>query len=79
MLCANCRRPTPAHCVVHLLPCCPGRCPGQIARPIAAAPPGGVVIRVTREDDGTFAVRMDELRRCAARNKHGRSAVGKAF
>jgi len=26
--CSNCGRPTADHCTVHLIPCCPGRCPG---------------------------------------------------
>jgi hypothetical protein len=28
MNCSNCGWPTAAHCTTHLIPCCPGRCPG---------------------------------------------------
>lgn len=27
--CANCLWPISAHCRAHLIPCCPGRCPGR--------------------------------------------------
>lgn len=28
MTCASCGYPTAAHCGLHLIPCCPGKCPG---------------------------------------------------
>lgn len=28
LLCGNCGKPVADHCLVHLLPCCPGKCPG---------------------------------------------------
>ncbi len=27
-MCSNCARPLATHCVVHLIPCCQGKCPG---------------------------------------------------
>ena len=27
LLCANCRQQLAQHCKVHMIPCCPGKCP----------------------------------------------------
>lgn len=38
--CSNCRRRLAEHCRIHLVRCCPGRCPGPSpVQRLAAAPP----------------------------------------
>lgn len=29
MSCSNCKQPFQDHCAVHIIPCCPGKCPGR--------------------------------------------------
>jgi hypothetical protein len=29
MSCANCKKGVEAHCSIHVIPCCPGKCPGK--------------------------------------------------
>lgn len=29
MICANCCQDLTIHCSIHVIPCCPGKCPGQ--------------------------------------------------
>lgn len=39
--CINCGRPMADHCGVHVIPCCPGKCPGEISDgdPVEVHPP----------------------------------------
>lgn len=30
--CASCGRPAYEHCKVHMMPCCPGTCPGEVSK-----------------------------------------------
>jgi hypothetical protein len=35
MKCANCEHALVDHCRIHLIPCCPGKCPSEKLRPFA--------------------------------------------
>jgi hypothetical protein len=32
--CSNCARPDAEHCTRHAVPCCPGKCPGDLLDPV---------------------------------------------
>lgn len=56
MICANCRRDLAEHCWIHLVPCCPGKCPATLDEYLE-------LIDRERDQRAGEAMLADEIRR----------------